>query len=148
MPLHRSLTFWLGLPGLIFLSWAWVDSMHRLSAVQRRHTINSRELQAETRDSLLHHSGKLSLIRVKPLADEPYTNKHSRTYWRRQDSPAGTWFPPLDYRTDLTAAVLQSRTLTIPHWLIILAHLALWTALLAYRRRRMRRAMAAIPLAE
>ena len=145
MPLRRSLTLWLGLPGPIFLLWSWVDSMHRLSAVQWRHTINSRELHAETRESLLHHSGKLTLLRFEPLADEPYTGKHSHVYWHRQDSPAGTWFPPLDYRTDLTAAVLQSRTLTLPHWLLILGYLALWSALLAYRHRRIRRPSTTFP---
>jgi hypothetical protein len=138
MPVRRSLTLWLGLWGWIFLFWAWADSMRRLSAVQWRHTISSRGLHAETRESLLHHSGKLTLLRFVPLSDEPYTGNYSRAYWLRQHSLAGTWFPPLDHRTDLTAAVLQSRTLAIPHWLLILAYTASWTALILWRRHRLK----------
>jgi hypothetical protein len=138
MPFRRSPTLWLGLFGLIFLLWSWVDSMHRLSAVQWRHTISSSELHAETRESLLHHSGKLTLRRFEPVSDEPYTGKLSHAYRLRQHSPAEAWFPPLDHRTDLTAAVLRSHTLTLPHWLLVLAYTTLWIALLLWRRQRLK----------
>ena len=34
-PFHRSRLFWLGLPGLIFLTWVWLGTRHHLAWVQK-----------------------------------------------------------------------------------------------------------------
>lgn len=156
-PLHRSLIFWLGLPGLLFLLWAWVDSAFHV-------TVWSRGLEVHgptwirigpEGDSIRHACGR---VEVHFHSEEMASPDHSVSvvYLKPDFSRRGVGGRSLYWRPELETEVVAMRsgfrmlhrTVTIPHWVIIAGYLAGWYGLLMWRRRAKRRTMQSLPQPE
>jgi hypothetical protein len=120
MPLHRSLTLWLGLLGLLSLLGTWIDSTRYGTEASFR------------RLAVTHADSALELF----LGHGP--TRRSITSFHRQAFTSGTpqWFPAYHWEY---ASGHFTRFL-LPHWLLVLAYTTLWIALLAWRQRRIKRA--------
>jgi hypothetical protein len=130
-PWHRSPVLWFGLPGLIFLIAAWVDSM----------SWNSRlELSvADRRLSCWNHGSRIGV--------GFYQNRNlllgsSGKTWDLQPSRDPTkdrsWFPLASYMSNDGWSYYRSHAVAVPHWFVILVYLGLWQLpwLFRYHRRR------------
>ena len=150
--LHRSVTFWSGLWVMAFLLWAWRDSFHREAILfYRAHAVHS----VNGGFSLMHNPGAVSplgweyrkssyphpdwaafqpllFLRGSPNLDP---NKDWDAWNRSVGHPSGA--------RDFYLALMEVqpigfRMLFIPYWLILLAFIPLWAALLLWRTRRRR----------
>ena len=122
LALHRSVTFWSGLLVMAFIGWAWLDSLHRLCLIENgswkiqnaRAGIAASVIVGRKPDPIQVHVRKL----------EP-------------PSPLGT-FSPLDYGEQHLRGI-TTKSVSAPHWLILLAVAPVWLALLFWRARRRKR---------
>jgi hypothetical protein len=126
MPLRRSLTFWLGLLGLVSIGIAWVDSTR-----YRTSFAFHRALGLHGHSSLdIGYSRGSSYRRTDYFERNVILRKDqlrfARLHWWRT---GGGYL-----------------SITIPHWIILLAYAEVWIVLLVWRRRRIRHAMTTIPL--
>jgi hypothetical protein len=139
-PFYRSLLFYLGLPGLIFLLWAWADSMRYDSSVQARVQIDTPGNMILLRQHLRNCDSWIWIEWLEP-ADPDHTAITRKGKWFVRETRPGTrWFHPISQLTSSVSDQLTRRYLFIPHWLLILAYLALWSIALYWRHRRLKRA--------
>jgi hypothetical protein len=136
---HRSPAFWLGLAPLLFLFWAWFDSMHHHSGIQREMTMTSDLFGAEPNDSIEHHDARISLILAEPVSPENYTIAHGPLESFRAPLRGHEWFPAPSHRSETVQDMVIFHERSIPHWLIILAYLLLWSLAFYCRHRRIQR---------
>ncbi|WP_035604340.1 hypothetical protein [Haloferula sp. BvORR071] len=122
--LFRSLTFWLGLPGLLFLLWAWWDSSKFDS------------------DALMYSWGFLarngdSQFTITILEDY-------KSYWMLSGSLGFDRQPRAESRLFFPSARIDRMTephwtrIFIPHWQVVLAYAIPWSVLFLWSRRRIR----------
>ena len=138
-PLYRSLTFWSGILVVTFLCWGWRDS-----------------LRQETDASW----GSVFVVNAQSYIGVGRSPSHpSFGYGRSGPSgSSGLTPPPFLARggkewADHTGRDLKSRlesswsldpgfwSLFIPHWLLVTCATLLWSGLLLWRARRMKRAV-------
>lgn len=142
-PWHRSLLFHLGLPGLAFLVWAWIDSMAVTSMQGYHHGLHGKDLETFTYQN---RGGALRLGRT--IATTHYLAKRGQaglTGFSRnpatRSSPAFP-LPTIKKGVEARGSMNHSWTsLTIPHWLLILLYLAIWSLAFAWRSRRIQRSL-------
>lgn len=120
-PLHRSLVFWGGAISILFVVWAWQDSVRHFMAVQGRPWF------------VVNGESQLSIERDPEMWPRLAS-------WRTENRdplarPTGP-FPPFSLK--ITSA--GSWVLVLPHWLILLAAALAWAGLLLWRTLRIRRA--------
>jgi hypothetical protein len=128
-PLYRWKSFWIGVLVLGFLGWDWVWSMsweYYLSwgtSAMGAFVLSSRT--GEIYLGWLGHTPEPSFM--LGLTSESF------------EIPSGEipWFPLF---ANLNSSSALSAGLTVAHWLLTLLFLLPWTAFLAWRWRRMRRA--------
>lgn len=139
-PLYRSLVFWLGLPGLLFLLWGWADSrLHSSSFVS--------DIEAKTNvgslfsSETIWHQGSQLTIGWHDFSESGLVSlKRTDHKVTRQLLPTPPWFPrPALIRHELDRSKVYMRFLVIPHWLIVGLYLVLWLLFLAWRHRRINR---------
>ena len=160
-PWFRSRFFWLGIPGLLFLFWAWVDSENHI--VLLRHA----NLTSET--ALLHWAGGVSISRIGPLAtDDVITfslqgrmfQSVEYSYFPRPVVPK--WYydrkivaaslngnpdasPRPDFWSVPTLSGGTSWAFLLPYWLNILCYLGIWiTGTVLWQRRKVRLGVPAV----
>jgi hypothetical protein len=129
-PWHRSPVLWFGLPGLIFLVFAWIDSMSYSSGLQAdvlgrsRSFSNSGAAVSVSWRSEPGIRGGGKALKFGRLRRDP---------WPRQD-----WFPLPAYVAQNNVGTTISHSLSISYWFIILTYLGLWQLpwLFRYHRRR------------
>ena len=126
MPLHRSLTLWFGLLGLLFLVFAWIDSMSHVTSMEIR--VPTHTLYLDNGNSTLNAS----------LRDNAGTG-HSTTAWHlwlhpRRAEPGREWFPLPSYLGFPGAW----HHFNFPYGFLLAAYLGLWQLpwLWRYHRRR------------
>lgn len=127
-PWHKSLIFWLGLPGLLFLLWAWVDSQtHRAVVVTG---IPGRIALVQTRNQV-----SLTLMPDRGGTFFAIGGITHRPYMATDEAPDPR-FPPLRFRWVRHG---DSRELLLPHWHLLLLYLSLWAAAFLTRNRMNKR---------
>jgi hypothetical protein len=143
--LSRSLTFWLGLPGLLFLLWAWADSFDWQSRLSYSGRLRAGTLASDG------STVSFEWIRYEPLPagaaspnpgyeppELPTTDhlgfaRHASSraqrplLWAKFGSATGG------------SGAMVSRTVSFPYWMIVLTYLGLWVAAMAWRWQRARR---------
>lgn len=126
----RSLSFWFGIPGLIFLLWAWVDSMHYNSEVSYKAecrlsdgTLTNRHTSASNSGGDVTISGGRPDVSYKLLAH--HFDSKSRDA-REQTS----WLPLPSYLVNRNYPGTIYYSLSTPHWFLILCYAFLWTVLI------------------
>lgn len=147
--LRRSYTFWFGLFGLLFLLFASFDSTRHgiLITISRGSPTLWEVRSAEQVLSI----GRVHI--VSGAGNVIYAPSSLATLVRRSSLPSGL-HPPVPRAPSWRSGVLEENTtlgltiyhrrLDVPHWLIILAYLLLWSALLAWRSRRRAKAGTAL----
>ena len=122
-PIYRSLTFWSGALVIGFICWGWWFSL-------------GNEVQIGARAIHFWHS---------PGQIELFYNEDFNSNWEYWNIPrgldAGQPAPPVWAMPDVTLGGPFPRLL-IPHWLILLGVAIPWSALLFWRARRVRKAVA------
>jgi hypothetical protein len=140
VPLHRSLTLWLGLPGLLFLLWAWLDSMSFESGISiRKHSV-SPNLESLSRDSYFSSNSALTFVVGHLHHRGSVRTDHNIIVLPRTSSRGEVWWPTPGCHRDYDPATgYTSRWLRIPHWLLVLLYLLLWSLAFGWRHRRIKR---------
>ncbi len=154
-PFHRSLLFWLGLPGLLFLIWAWHDSQSHLTDFARGRRTDA--------DGWFHWQGGLTVAHANvekgdfstfllndssfavqelsssqfPIVDQPWRFNRGEK-WDDYDWE-GTLRPSI--RTGSTPRGSDWWSVFIPHWLMILGYLVAWGGIAVWWRLRVKRAV-------
>lgn len=150
-PFSRSRLFWVGLPGMVFLFWAWKDSSFHSTAVHQYHF---GKLSA-----IVHWQGGITLGQVQfspPRESALFDLKQNRFGLYPANSPitpaSGLSFaryapPNIEVEREFFPS-FQSGSLSttsdfwsvfVPHGLLILAYSVLWvTAMLVWQRRKSR----------
>ena len=139
-PWHKSLLFHLALPGLLFLLWAWHDSMSQESGIEiRRHTVSPIRASI-SRDSLRHRNSAVEIIVNHPSHGDRARTQLDLIVLPRSPASGRTWWPAAEYaREQEFDSPAFSRSAIIPHWLLVLAYLLLWSLAFLYRHRRLKR---------
>ena len=146
-PFYRSRLFWLGVPGLVFLMWAWWDSGGNTTGVR---WYRGREfLRAEVGVGHLELSRTTELkprkrIILNPFAvsrDELYEEETDRTVRRRDRQwdfrPA--FERPQPESVDPFEPMFKVSGIGIAVWMIVLSYLVLWLGTVwAWQRRKAR----------
>ncbi len=129
MPLHRTITFHLGLFPLVLLLWAWADSV-RNSTTWFRCTRPEQALMIGMAGS----NFAVGTIDLKPDAEHRRILTITPAYGRIERYPvsgAGTRIFPSLTGPDLSFGVHHELTLDIrrlPFWFLIACYLPLWLA--------------------
>jgi hypothetical protein len=140
-PLHkRPFAFWLPAFGLLFLLWAWANSMHHGSAIEREMLMTSRSglYSAEPRESASNFEGAIIFTTLEVISPENYTITRGPIELQRTPHPGREWFPTTLRRSIPAQDTVIFHELILPHWLLILAYLALWSIASAWRRHRLK----------
>ena len=138
----RSLAFWLGLPGLLFLLWAWADSMSHRSG------LHVDKVLPGPRFVIVNFIGYEAAGFGVQWGDAPEPqglgSRLGGTTLTRTPitGPAESFFPPAGYTrlpahgSGSTSVVpVEWRFLFVPFWQLVALYLAVWWGLLAWRRR-------------
>ena len=141
-PWHRSRLFWLGLPGILFLLWAWF-LLDDYWLVRWTRQFGSTQIACQAGAIVLTHS----TIEIPPpdsqVTVDPYPP--SAQGFTQQTGPVSrahrkyfTW--PLEHKVVPTfagAPNYHSRQITLPFWFLVPVYLAAWlTTLYFWQRRR------------
>lgn len=131
-----TLSFWLGLPGMLFLLWAWADSRHDPAEVE--YSAGGPDLWNVT-----HGSSRL-VVTIRswpPLVGAAWGRQYRFTHSQS--------FPPADPLKLLQVPYYSSagdpstskphnvlfRQVAVPYWLPVLIYLGLWSGLMLWRVR-------------
>jgi hypothetical protein len=149
--LRRPFAFWLPTFGLLFLLWAWVDSC-------RYHTFFSQgevSTHGGYRDITVHHSyGALTVFyqRVSGTTLTTFPSGHVFTRTRLDHFARIAPAPSFKSKTEESTYYQDDRphqrldiNLLLPHWLLILLYLALWSLAFYCRHRRTKRSLTKHP---
>jgi hypothetical protein len=142
MPLHRTITFHLGLFPIVILLWAWADSVtHSISGLQ---PTGDRNLVAfsSMNSRIDFFSVSLPVDRRTLVASgvSPFANMDGRL--SRTEIPSGMdlpWFPaPRRVVQTLHSGELafHHSRVVLPFWFLVAAYLPLWLALSYWRSSR------------
>ena len=153
-PWYKCPTFWLGIPGFIFLVWLWAGSVRQHLEIKRiEYTVDALDFR-----SLSSSSGKLTMFRIThdntilglPTAPVtyhnikiPYENKDSRLADRIKKSAfiapiyIGKKYPDSNYDK-----ALINFEFTIAYWFATTLYLIIWLTLFTLHRRRINKHLA------
>ena len=153
--IRRSPLVWLGLLGFLFILWSWVDSMHRMGGIVRRAeiwethppTIPRSGWVGNYRSFYGHSAGYLRIHMVIPSSSALRIDAKKYEIWDSNHvSPDARWFPTPKIRRDEpwsfpSGASYTGMTFMLPHWIVCALYLTIWLGALAWRIRRVRRAV-------
>jgi len=129
--LHRSRVFWFGLPGLLFILWAWADSMRYHSSVVLHRGMNGGT------DTIRQFLGTIDFRWWLRTPEPSLALKHWRYPFLREPHEHRKVLPqPITFKQqDFSyGKVVKTRAIIIiPHWLILLTYLLVWGGLLLWR---------------
>ncbi|QJE94307.1 hypothetical protein [Luteolibacter luteus] len=130
----RSLTFWLGVPGLLFLLWAWADSMRYLSAASYDAEFRLADGDTSIRNrSISNQGGDVSLTWSWPdssgykLLSRKFHSKQRKIYETKD------WLPLPAYLVIRNYPGTIYYNLSIPHWFLLLCYGFAWTVLMLFQ---------------
>lgn len=143
--IHRSLLFWLGIPGLLFLLWAWRDSMHSGLRLSRHYGIEGPGFGLASEDLWINSfDGVISGGAVEvTITDAAYRWKREETRFTRYPVHSdGKLFKGFEWGSDATEEqgyTGKHRFICVPFWSGIPAYLAGWWGLIGWRCFQLRR---------
>lgn len=146
-PIFRSMSFWLGIPGLLFLLWTWHDSLTHDAGLIRRVWISQPDRPrwmdemigyGPTGFRVIHHTVEpgphASVLRQKIKL----TRREITPGTLAEDSsPRLAWKAP---QPGLEHARVYLTVMTIPHWLVLILYGAAWGGTMGWRQLRIHRA--------
>lgn len=147
-PPFRSLTFWLGLPGLLFILWSWWDSQEHTAGVFRTVGVMHRSGPVTAGERIAHLNSVLFIERYTPepragLVYSSYPPTLARGPLILTPGTLTPLFPPMRWKSWRNPMIgdegLVRTCIWIPHWMILLAYCLAWGAVILWRRHRIRR---------
>jgi hypothetical protein len=145
-PLYRSLTFLLGLPGLLFILWTWHDSLTHQAGIFRPVWLESPDKVTGVDDTISYRSaGFWATLHVFEPGPHDTVRHSPATMSREELFPelrAQRASPRLDWKTPDTIfnhPGIYVRQIVIPHWLALILYGAAWGAVICWRQLRIRR---------
>ena len=124
-PWYRSRLFWLGLPGLVFLLWAWVTFSGTSVAVARWRKTHA-----------YAGSGQVVLLQVHRASAGSGSASSFEARIDKRPELERRWFrQAVDWRSPLRLRSLMS-TFGVALWFIVLIYVALWSGLAFWWQRR------------
>lgn len=141
--LFRSLTFLLGLPGLIFLLWAWADSFDWQSQLSYSGKPGLGTLTSDG-STIFFDWTRYEPLRPgagNPEYERPQLPTVSEVDFARDASSRAKrplLWAKLTISTYRLGPMVTSHVF-IPYWMIVLAYLGLWSAAMVWRWMRARR---------
>jgi hypothetical protein len=117
-PFYRWKSFWLGLCVLVFLGWAWVDSVTRWSEASFR--------RCDSYVVLASSGGKILVF----WYEDP--NNTGEFFVDAYPLDAGPWLPKALTWVDF----LKGWEMDVAHWLLVLLFLVPWCAWLFFHWKR------------
>lgn len=122
-PLFRSRAFWFGVPTLLFLLWAWVDSTRNLTKITRESPWGSFAVE--------HWNSAIEISRAPVGSPFKFLSMFWRGGYPTKDPAPTVWWPAANAERDY----LGRPFVRIPHWLLVLTYLPAWSLIIAFRRR-------------
>lgn len=122
-PLFRSRAFWFGVPTLLFLLWAWVDSTRSITEIGRQSPWGSFAFD--------HRNSAIEISRAPVGSPFNFSNTLWRGAYATKDPAPAVWWPAVKAERDSVGR----HFVRIPHWLLVLAYLAAWSLIITFRRR-------------
>lgn len=151
-PWHKSPLFYLGLFGLAFIVWAWIDSCYHWTHL---YTGSGKPGTAGYHHTYANHkASRVTIVHTHYPYTAPHPSEIGIQASRLPETDSNWWFPLPDYEYQKEGLIgdeptgeepqpgehyLEFLTVHLPHWLIVLAYLALWSLLLFWRSRRIKR---------
>lgn len=156
-PLYRSMTLWLGLPGLLFIMWAWQDSVKNMAGIIRIASVTHPGISSfweHERIAQIHSAVMIEYYTPEPKPGRVYARTPLEWVRRRitiSPDPRHL-FRSFTWQSQPNAMGPDSgmvRTVIIlPHWMILLAYTGLWGGVIIWRARRHRHAAGPVPTSE
>ena len=132
--LHRSLTFYLGLPGFLFIAWAWTDSLKYQSRI-----ILQRSARGDT-DTFRHFLGTVDLRWWLQSTEPTLPVRHWRWSPKRElHEHRGVAPQPITFKKDRFAysSTVKVRGIVIlPHWFLLTLYTLPWSALILWQWKK------------
>jgi hypothetical protein len=138
-PWYRSPVLWFGLPGLVFLLWAWVHSMHRVTNLDL--ALPGYSVRVQNDGSTLGASWR-EIPSGMPAGREFHFEVLPRPRWATK-----YWFPLPSYVVNHVDPARPWHYLDFPHWFLLLAGLGLWQLPWLARHFRQKRIARGLPVA-
>ena len=148
-PWHKSLVFWLGIPGLAFILWLWTWSMSTEVRIDNWANAKGPPFEQWTKEFVVHGNSRL-LFSWADFDEMPgrYVERHYPRTRSRSKIVGTTWFPPLGHFTGRPDPGQVRHTISLPHWFFVLLYLALWLLVYRWRTRWIRRRYHALTMGE
>ena len=146
------MTFWLGLPGLLFILWCWHDSLSHQAGIVRPVWVSTPDESIGLDDTISYRMAafEVTVHRIDPAPDRRVSTfpidlgRHDLfpgLRALRRTSPRFYWGnPPEPF---LARPGLHARGFIMPFWLLLLIYGGSWGCAFLWRARRQRRAMRA-----
>jgi hypothetical protein len=137
--LHRSRLFWLGLPGVVFLAWAWNGSLRAPTSGK----LYSKPICA----GFINRAGTITLAYTYP--GDPFMEGTSFDLHVLPAPPSATKLPPALEKTKLHVLgdwgpdVPPPPQMTFAYWFLLLGYLVPWSAAIYWRQNRKKKAIPA-----
>ena len=151
-PLYRSITFWSGILVMIFIAWAWRDSMKAQSSL-RRHNFNAQNLwgsisvektplfyRGDASRFPLDRSGGFSVFSDTPAFPPPLILRGGGEESAYEVPELGIYHEWIKQRFRYLPQ--DSWIVLLPHWLLLALVALPWSGLLLWRSRRLHRTQA------
>lgn len=157
--IYRWKSFWLGVLVMGFLSWAWWDSLHWKTwlsygestlchagsgiCLANREEVLESHLEREAVDpkEAVWSEARLDAPDVLHVsADErQYSSYYAREEWMGGTRPVARNAAAAHFYMALLFPVAGAWAVYLPHWLVMVCFLAVWSGFLVWRWRRERR---------
>lgn len=144
-PLHRSITFGSGIILMLFIAWAWWDSMVAVSHLQY---LPYRGRSGAGAVLILNFAYGDHVAGREPTTRNPHWGPFPPAFFRRGGGDRRFVRSPADagFRQSIEQAMTTKSSdewvMIIPYWLLLLAVILPWSGMLIWRARRIRRAKA------
>ncbi len=122
-PLLRSRALWFGVPTLLFLLWAWVDSTRNQSWLQKGSPWGSFAFE--------HWNSAIKIGRAPVGSPSAFADKMGRGPFPTKEPLPPVWWPAVEAKRDFYGRPY----IRVPHWLLVLAYIVTWSAVISFRRR-------------
>jgi len=141
--MHRSFTFWSGLLLIAFTAWAWWDSASAISVAKLgpfylTHASGGVAVGYSDTYPDIHHVTREKIACT--VVTDPESGSIGFNHRPPEDPYAVVTAKPLFYSAPGQCSVF------LPHWLLMIVFLALWSAMLLWRARRRKRRMTNLEL--
>ena len=122
-PWYRSLAFWLGFPGLLFLLWIWfLSAKHRTDL----------SITGPVTFVVANEAGFIRVTCWKDPAQPGWSDLRADHMIVRQSS---RFFPDVAWRVQTHSSVFD---LWLSHWVVLLSYLVIWGLVLGWRWSKFR----------